>query len=261
MTYRYHPEAGNPATRLGIAQLANGAAINPQDFALTGVSNEDARLFRFHGELSMSWVQSDFIGQARPKAIVKYGHLKTVFKGDTVPPELVIEKAYHIPIGGNDWNDLQKNWCFFEVNERLLCVYQSFPEQVVFHVQSDVVTNQHKTPGKYWPYGPIRGGAIVPYDGKLLRFFHSRVDCSPFASRYFVGAMLMEPTIPFAPIRVSRKPILYGSEEPRAKCLHFKPNVVFPCGAVVDGDSFILALGVNDSSCMLARIRPENLNL
>ena len=95
---------------------------------------------------------------------------------------------------------------------------------------------------------------------ELLWFFHSRLDCLLFGSRYFVGAMLMDPTIPFGMIGVSRKPILYGSEGPR-EGFHFKPSVVFPCGAVVDGDSFILALGVNDSSCMLARIRPENLNL
>ena len=136
MTYRYHPEAGNPATRLGIAQLANGAAINPQDFALTGVSNEDARLFRFHGELSMSWVQSDFIGQARPKAIVKYGHLKTVFKGDTVPPELVIEKAQHIQAGGNDGGNVEKTGAFSRWT-RIFSALRVFPEQVVFRVQGE----------------------------------------------------------------------------------------------------------------------------
>ena len=68
-------------------------------------------------------------------------------------------------------------------------------------------------------------------------------------------------------VRVSRKPILYGSEiddlkvEQRKACVHWKANVVFPGGAVARDGYWLLSVGVNDSACVIAKVKPETLNL
>jgi hypothetical protein len=73
--------------------------------------------------------------------------------------------------------------------------------------------------------------------------------------------------VPFAVVRVSRRPILFGSEidsltlEQRQACKHFKANVVFPGGVVVRDGYWLLALGVNDSACAVAKVTPAALNL
>ena len=260
MTYRHHHK-GDSSTRLGGALLSSDFLITlPQDIALPGISCEDARLFSLHGEPWMSWVESDFLGQRYPKSVVKYARLEPGWK---------VGRIYQPTAGGNDWKSMQKNWCFFESDENLFCILNSWPGQTVLHVQGDTVVTEHKTRGIRWPYGEIRGGNIVPYDGKLLRFFHSSTEQGPGRpeKRYYVGAALMEAKPPFETINISTKPILYGSEidglksADRKTCRHWKANVVFPCGAITDGDGWLLACGINDAACALVRLKPENLNL
>lgn len=257
MTYRYH-HSGTRQTRLGIAAIANGAATNPKDLQCDspafGNSFEDARLFRFHGETSMSWCESIIVPGKRPRCVVRYGHMDEVGK---------LARAYQVKYNGNDGTMMEKNWCFFESDENLFAVYLGEPDHLVAQIQGETVINEYKTPMLRWPYGLIRGGSVVVYDEKLLRFFHSRTDFGPvgYEPRYYVGACLMEYRPPFKVLAVSKKPIIYGSESPRYDVFHFKPNVVFPGGVMADGDSFLLALGINDAACAIVRIKPEQLNL
>ena len=103
----------------------------------------------------------------------------------------------------------------------------------------------------------------------LLRFFHSRLDneAVPVRHRYYIGAMLMEPEPPFKVVAVSKQPIFRGSEDDdlndteRHTAFHHKRNVVFPAGAVKDGDGWLLSFGVNDSACAVARLKFEDLKL
>ena len=259
MTYRYH-FAGDYRTKLGAANIFNGKFINAHDLPLEAHSLEDARLFSFHGEVWLSWVESNFLGQADPKSVVKYAQLES---GG------VINRIYQPAAGGNDGSSMQKNWCPFESDENLFFIFESWPNHVVFQVQGEKVINEYRTPAVRWPYGFIRGGSVVPHDGKLLRFFHSSTErgLGRPEKRYFVGCCLMESKPPFKVLKVSRKPILYGSEvdslkpADRKACKHWKANIVFPCGATTDGDGWILAVGVNDAACSLVKIKPENLNL
>jgi hypothetical protein len=257
MAYRYH-FSGDFRTRLGIITI--GQEPKAQDLPLSGHSQEDARLFSFHGETWMSWVESTFNGQSNPTSVVRYAQLEDGWKISRI-----YEPAKHV----NDGKGMQKNWCFFESDENLFCIYDSWPQQIVFQIQGDTVVNEYKTDGVRWPYGLIRGGNIVPHDGKLLRFFHSKTlqGISGREERYFVGCCLLEPKPPFAMLAVSGKPIVYGSEiddlkpSERKACHHWKRNVVFPCGAIADGENFILSVGVNDSAGLLVKIKPEQLNL
>src|SRR5260221_458166 len=121
-----------------------------------------------------------------------------------------------------------------------------------------------------WPWGEIRGGTTpLPYKGKLLRFFHSSLDFElpPSQRRYFMGAAIMEPEPPFATISVSREPIVIGSElddlseTERTGCLQFKKKVVFPAGAIIHGDGWVVSAGVNDSECLLMMLNEKDLKL
>ena len=268
MTYRYHQNRGFP-TRLGLCEVVRGVAVNPTDIALSGISNEDARMFSLHGKRWMSWVESSFLGERQPKSIVKYAALKTVPKYLNKKESFELGKIFQVKAGSNEWRSMQKNWCFFESDENLFCIYRSLPDQAVWQVKGETVVAEWNTPAPRWAYGEIRGGNIVPFEDKLLRIFHGSLDneIGPVRRRYFIGAALMEPKPPFKTVTVSRRPIIYGSEidslkvAERKACHHWKANVVFPCGLVKDGENIVLALGVNDSACCLARLTRNDLNL
>jgi len=253
MSFRYHFGA-DYRTRIAMSQIVDGIAQSPQDLPMTGYSLEDARLFTFHGETWISWVESNFEGQASPKSIVKYAQLEHGFK---------LGRIYQVKAGDNDFSGMQKNWCFFESDENLFCVYRSEPDYCVFQIQGDTVINEYKTLSRRWPYGPIRGGNIVGYGDKLLRFFHSRTEfgSTKRETRYYVGAALMERVPPFSVLKVSQRPIIYGSELPKYDCFHFKPGVVFPTGALNDARGWIVSVGINDAACHLIRAWENDLNL
>jgi predicted GH43/DUF377 family glycosyl hydrolase len=255
MTYRYH--LGGKNTRLGIATLKDGRLEDPKDIPLEGHSLEDARLFQFHGEPWVSWVESDIGKESEPHCIVKYGKVEHGPK---------ISDIHQVKVGANDGRHMEKNWCFFESDENLFCVYRADKDYTVLQIQGDTIINEYKGPAALWPYGAIRGGCIVTSDDKLLRFFHSRTETgsSTFESRYFIGALLMERRPPFTVLGVSRKPILYGSEIDNLKVKdrphHWKANVVFPGGAIEHNGGWLVAVGVNDSQFALSRVTQDDLN-
>lgn len=166
---------------------------------------------------------------------------------------------------------MEKNWVFFERGEKLLCIYSNHPEQVIIEVAGSKVVGEYKTPEAHWKWGYMRGGAApMPHDdGHLLRFFHTRMDNEPppVRHRYYVGCCLMTSAPPFAIARVCKEPIIRGSEIDdrteleRSACLHWKGNVAFPSGCVRSGPFILLALGINDCQCAVARLSDEHLKL
>jgi len=84
LTYRYH-FAGDFRTKLGLAQLTpDGAVQNAVDLPLKGNSLEDARLFTFRVEAWLSGGESEFIGQAHPKSVVKYAPMSNLEESNQV---------------------------------------------------------------------------------------------------------------------------------------------------------------------------------
>lgn len=257
MAYRYHQ--GTLSTQLAIAEIdLLGHVLSHGKLVVNSRSAEDPKFFTVGvgNDLMMSWVDSVY-PTFPPLASVHYGHW--------LGTEL---KEIGRPVYGlNDGNHVEKNWVFFEHVDFIYFIYQCHPQQIVVRwtgeKESELITDAPK-----WPYGPIHGGTLpVPYEGKWLRFFHSPLDNDPGEQRrrYFMGALLMDPDPPFTITHVSRKPVLYGSEigpVKRKDCpLHFKPNVVFPGGILARNGYWLVALGVNDSACCIAKIKPEELNL
>lgn len=257
MAYRYHE--GTLASKLAIAQISEtGAVASNRKLDAVGHSLEDPKFFTMaNGELWLSWVEAYW--PVKAIGSVRYG----VLKGDD------LREAARPNYGQNDGDHLEKNWTFFERGGDLYFIYQSSPKQIIVR-WSGKLEGEHITNGPRWPYGEIKGGtAPIPYEGKLLRFWHSTLENEIDMPRrcYYIGACLMKPEPPFDTVQVSRKPILYGSladgltAEDRQKCIHWKPKVVFVSGAVERKDHWLLSLGVNDSACALAKIKPQDLQL
>lgn len=215
-------------------------------------SYEDMRLFTFGGNLFGSYVVST-IPANPPNCLIAFGQLKEEAEN------WVVLKEHRPRWLGNDFSGLSKNWVFFEAQAKLFAIQSGDPEHTVLELDGDMVKESYVSPSPQWKWGAIRGGAIIPHEGRLLRFFHSRLDAP--VSRYHVGAMVMEATPPFKILAISKTPILYGSEWETSAAFHHKPRVVFPAGVIKDGDEFVLAVGVNDSSSVTVRLKGSELNL
>lgn len=255
LAYRFHE--GTLSTKLGLAQITEeGKVISHRVMNIAGTSVEDPRFFHCGDQLCVSWVDSNWPSKD-PKSVVRYGTLRDGTAMDFQRPE----------IPHNNGATTAKNYVLFEHDEALYCIHE--PEAYTVEIGKSSVLP--RAVNKTWSYGEIRGGTIpVEYEGKLLRFFHSSLDnerVGPHPRRYFVGAYLMEKDPPFDIVKVSTKPIIYGSEvddipsKDRTGIIQYKTNVVFPAGVLVRDGHWVVSVGVNDSACTLCKITPKELNL
>lgn len=261
MPYRWH-HAGNWMTSLSMAELNDKFQVtNNLKIDITAPSAEDPRLFIRNGESWMSYTHATHHDKY-PKCAIRYGKLVSgkmwTVAGQWLP-------AY----GKNDGTAIEKNWQPFEHEGSLFFIYSSEPHTVI-RVHEEKILEEFKGNEALWPWGMIKGGSVpIPYQGYLLRFFHSRLDNEPppLFFRYYVGAMLMKNYPPFEVVKISREPILIGSEADEfdaatmTQCVHRKANVVFPGGAIEIDGGWLLAVGVNDCACVLAKIKPDDLKL
>lgn len=256
MSFRYHI-AGTLSTSLGIAELDDKLQVQKWSQLRINDGNpahsyEDARLFVFRDQLWISYVES--MWPKKYTCISKHAELFEDSRGwRTATP-------YQPRYGKNDFTGLEKNFCPFEADGKLHMVYDS---RTILELDADYCTEIKGEPVS-WEYGEIRGGAIIPYYGKLLRIFHSRKDdeMPPYPWKYYVGALLMEPEPPFNIIKVNPRPLLEGSEEGGSPdCFHFKPKVVFPCGCVPIEGGILVAVGINDSESAIVRLTDQQIGL
>lgn len=261
MVYRYH--TGTLSTKLAIASVGfDGKVSKDQElYSIDGRSVEDARFFKHDGKTCLSFVDSNF-PQMPTTAIVR--------RGEFVGGQLC--NFVQDDIGTNGSDSIEKNWVYFTTPKTptLYCIYQCYPEHHIVRPPESWERWEFKTKYPTWPYGPIRGGTPpVEYEGRLLRFFHSRLEneIGGVRHRYFMGAYLMNPEPPFDVVRVSKRPIAYASEadnltkEQRIECKHRKPNVIFPSGIVERDGGWLVSVGINDCISAIVRVKPENLNL
>lgn len=260
LAYRYH-EGDKIPTKLALAHITDDGKVKSNDALHLGERGyDDPRFFKSgNDDIWMSWVETDW--PVSPVCTVRYGMLK----------ELHVAEAIRPSYGLNDGKHMEKNWVFFSHQGRLFFLYGSWPKQIVVEWSgAGTLVAEHFSTGVRWPYGDVHGDTTpIPYEGKLLRFFHSRLDNQPHPTphRYYIGACLMNPEPPFETVAVSRKPIIVGTEndgltpEQRKAVTGYFPGVVFPLGAVQRKDHWLLSLGVNHCQCVLAKIYPKDLHL
>jgi hypothetical protein len=254
-TYRYHPQK-NWKTRLAIDD--GGYRQDIKFLPEADFSMEDGRLFMYQGHPWLAYVTSTAqAGQFR--SVIRYGELLRGPKG-----EYTIAKQFQPNYGHNNWRGMEKNWVPIVHDGRLFFIYGATDSiQTVIEVRENTVIAEHKTDVPTWDFGPIRGGCVLEHEGKLLRFFHSRVG-SPhqyYDFRYYMGVALMESKPPFNTLTVNLVPILAGNEQYTPGCFHWKPNVTIPYGAIHSAGKIQVSIGLNDCKCAVVDLTPEQLNL
>lgn len=216
----------------------------PKEYSL-----EDARAFLLDGKIHAAYVVSTQV-EREFRCYVAYGEIRDGHLGHV-----------QVQYNGNDFRGLTKNWVPFVHDDVLHMVYGiKGSDQIVLRVDGNRVQAEYSSPAPTWAWGEIRGGAIVPHDGKLLRFFHSRVGDYQ-AGKYFIGAALMEAVPPFKTLKVSSKPIIEGDERWMPNCRHWKANCALPYGAIVRDGKFLVSFGRNDCECCVAELAWKDLNL
>lgn len=256
MAYRSH----RPDGRCGIAicEFVDGDTAPKQSQwldlggATGGEHHEDPRLFIFNGEMHVAFIETVFPPNRNYIAVQKYARLKHS-KGWKVA------EVFRPRFGKNYAEAQEKNWQFFERNGKLCATYSSDPLVFITLVGDRVVDTVVK-PGVVWPWGEVRGGTPpIRWGGLWLTFFHSSTPAIDGAwRRYWMGAMTFDDD--FNVVGLSSRPLAGGSEadehghDPREGS-NWKPYVVFPGGAIDHKEGgWLVALGVNDWRCALARI-------
>jgi predicted GH43/DUF377 family glycosyl hydrolase len=156
-------------------------------------------------------------------------------------------------------NDIEKNWIWFwpgaENEPHLIYSTDNGEHRVVkfsdrFQVQDEWRTRCEAE----WRWGIIRGGTPpVRFGNEYWTFFHSSLPlATKYHRRYFMGAysFLAEP--PWNVTQVTGRPLLAASDED--EWWPQKPLVVFPCGAVLQGNTWLVTMGVNDLKCAWMKI-------
>ncbi len=272
MCYRFHLKEASGRCATAIVEL-DPVSFQPrgtsQHLALSGPTgsehHEDARLFMFKGEPHLSYTE---MRGYRPgvdyTCVIRYAKLK--LRGNRWQIVEVFQPRY----ASNDGRGKEKNWVFFETDGKLYAVYSTGPQHVVIELEGERVKNTYSSPGAAWSWGHLRGGTppILQNDGTFLSIFHSSLpgEEPPHFVRYYAGAYTFESKPPFAPIRISTRPIMAGSEEDGHKVdpryvAGWKPYVVFPCGLVVDDSRLLVSFGVNDWQCALGTLTIDQLYL
>ena len=159
----------------------------------------------------------------------------------------------------NTGSGQEKNWTWFEHDGRPHLLYHIDPHTVV-EWKGQEPTLSHVTPSTLWDYGQARGGTppvqIEP-GGDYTVFFHSSTPWKAPKMRYHMGAYQFEPRPPFSMTRMTRKPILSGSQhDPWQDGL---PLVVFPCGSTFCNGKWVISMGVNDYCTALMELPHEDL--
>ena len=155
--------------------------------------------------------------------------------------------------GGNHSTPLkatrhEKNWVWFEHENEWQFIYSIAPyhslgRNSVFQLTTNQMPNELP-----WKHGEPRGGTPpIRIGNEYLSFFHSATEWRKPKRRYHMGAYCFQADPPFAVTRMTPEPLLTGSIE------DFRvwggPLVIFPNGAVKDGDSWLVVFGVNDEGC------------
>ena len=147
----------------------------------------------------------------------------------------------------------EKNWLWFFHQNLLHMVYSTDPHIVCRFSPGGVFEQEYKTTAPKdlgWNYGIIRGGTppvLAPDGAEYISFFHSSLPDEKYHRRYYMGAYAFEAQPPFKVTRITREPLLAGSDQdvwsPR------KPLVVFPCGSRLKEGKWLVTMGVNDLAC------------
>jgi len=167
-----------------------------------------------------------------------------------------IEAVDDIAYGGNgslprNGTAPEKNWTWFQHEGLWHCRYSINPSDVFVVRGGRAHTHWRQREVKLpWTHSaPLRGGTpSVRVGNEYISFFHSHLPWKEKRRRYFMGAVAFAATPPFALTRIVREPLLAGSEEDVMTLPNALP-CIFPNGALLRSNEWLVTFGVNDEAC------------
>lgn len=141
-------------------------------------------------------------------------------------------------------NAWEKNWQHFFHGGQQYAVYTIAPHKVL-KIDGDRATLAYENRiHPKWSGGEMRGGASPLRVGdEYYCFFHASQTVSGVLT-YHMGVYTFEAKPPFRITKISTEPILYANENSRPKDQY--AAVIFPCGAIIKDNHFVVACGTHD---------------
>lgn len=209
---------------------------------------EDPRVFLHNNKIYIGC--SNYIHKFLPKII----HQKILVYDENFNHIDNIHPVYGLNKKTIEQSDGQeKNWTYFVYEDRLMCIYKMNPHTVVeFDWQGNMIA-EYKTyfnTNNIWKFGECRGGTNpILKDGYYHSFFHSHINIeykNKKSRKYFIGYYKFESKPPFKIVEISKEPILWGNEKDEMIMDEHYYQVVFPCGAIIKNDKFLVSFGINE---------------
>ncbi len=164
-------------------------------------------------------------------------------------PDYRVDQVFYPDVPGrNSW---EKNHGYFSHDGNIYAIYSIAPHRIL-RIDGERVTWAYDTPTNVsWSGGETRpGSAPVLFGDEYWCFFHDRVERDG-QRIYRMGVYTFENKPPFRIKRWCREPIL--TADPSTKPRDQYASVVFPCGAVLSGNSWVISCGVHDHRTELYR--------
>lgn len=207
---------------------------------------EDPRVVQFNNAWFVFYTDGISIGVAKlnlETCDVIYSHFMNS------PPEYIRRSV--------DSDGREKNWIPFVNNNRLYVLYSDSPRTYILCADDGHRLSVEKYDKQLYTlnydYGTLRGGCppILFNNSTWIWFFHSTRRSNTVIgndrSIYMISAYLSSNEYPFEVSKVLIAPLLVGIPSPVSMNILYQDNVVYPCGAVViDQDTFLISMGVND---------------
>lgn len=215
-----------------------------------GENHEDPRAINWNGKCLLSYCNFRLNSYAHQA----YGIVHEDFR--VRQPISVVYGNNRDDLMSGKWHE--KNWTPFLTPEgQLAIVYAIHPKHEVIMVDGNIITKVHVSgedwSKAHWLWGEPRGGSPpVRIGTHYYGFFHSSLPHRTLEDgskrrRYYMGAYKFHATPPYEITGMTTNPILTGSMHDRRN--PGAPACVFPCGALLQNDKWLITLGVGDTAC------------
>ena len=151
----------------------------------------------------------------------------------------------------------EKNWQFFSFDDELYAVYMIQPHTVL-RIDGELATGVQKISWPcLWKGGPLRGGASPVLVGDQFYCFVHDVNDQVKPRRYNMALYTFEAAPPFRVRRVVQTPLLAPDVYRRPR--FDTPDCVYPCGAYMSGDRWIVSYGYFDHEVRIAQFDAQQI--
>lgn len=203
---------------------------------------EDPRWFAFRGKPHLS-----FTGVERSTPVRT--HQMVAELDDRLQPVNVWAPSY------TGRRPVEKNWVFFEADGDLYSVYSISPEHVVLRHRGTTAEEVSRVAwNPVWGgHGHLRGGASpVRVGDEYYHFFHGMTwDRGLKRKLYTLGVYTFDAGPPFTPRRGPA--LLLAPDVADRATSGGTAGVVFPCGAMLRGDEWLVSYGLHDAGYEIGR--------